>query len=99
MTTVTLRMEDGRYTLLTQGHAATPEVCAAVSTLVQTLRAWLHNADTEIEVERIGPGDCELRYRGGSGEAWDMTRIGFLCLEATAPAEIQIADTGGITRA
>ena len=91
----------GEYRVRTEGHADTPEVCAAASALMQTLQGWMHAADIVIKEERIGAGDCELRFKGVDPcdklkchTAYEMLCIGFLRLHATAPNEIRVIISG-----
>lgn len=97
MTTVTLSAEGGKYSIRCDGHAETPEVCAAVSALVQALQGWMHSAGAKIKKEHIEPGNCELAFSGvgltGLYECdavHELVSIGFLRLHATAPEQIKV---------
>lgn len=91
----------GEYSVITAGHADTPEVCAAASGLIQALEGWMHTAGMVIQEDRAAEGDCELRFKGidpcdklRCHTAYEMTCIGFLRLHATAPDEIRVIISG-----
>ena len=84
MTRVTLREDNGRYSVICEGHATgSVETCAAVSTLVYTLLGYLKNADgVAIECEELADGYAEIEFSGGecAGVAYELISIGFLQL-------------------
>ena len=89
MTTVTLKEEDGWYSVEAKGHATgSKEMCLAVSVLLQTLHAWLvasripHAAST-------GYGDSEYTWKGNRA-AYDLITAGFLRLQGTDPDHISV---------
>jgi len=97
MTEVTL-VRDGSpytgywYTVEATGHATgSVELCAAVSTLVQTLDAWLTLRGSAVSERRIEPGDCRLRFSGHCcGVVWELMCVGFRGLEATDPETVHV---------
>ena len=84
MTRVTLKEDDGRYSVVCEGHAVgSCEVCAAVSTLVYTLLGYLKNADgVALEKEEIADGYAEIEFSGGESArtVYELICIGFLQL-------------------
>lgn len=99
MTTVTLSAGGGKYAVKCDGHADTPEVCAAVSALVQALQGWLHATGAIIEREDIQSGNCEITFIplpfGPMQDivcdaVYELVSIGFLRLHATAPEQIKV---------
>lgn len=85
MTRVTLNKDDGRYSVVCEGHAVgSVEVCAAVSTLVYTLLGYLKNADgVVVEKAELADGYAEIEFSGGerARAAFEMVSVGFLQLE------------------
>lgn len=101
MTTVTLSTDGCKYGVKCEGHAETPEVCAAVSVLVQALQGWLHSAGAKISKERFEPGNCELAFSGDGltgmyecDAVHEMVSIGFLRLQATVPEQVKVIYKG-----
>lgn len=94
MTRVTLKEDDGRYSVVCEGHATgSVEVCAAVSTLVYTLLGYLKNADgVVVESEVLADGYAEIEFSGGecARVAYELIRIGFLQLERSNEKFIEI---------
>ena len=94
MTAIYLEQDGDRYTVSAKGHATgSMEVCAAVSTLLYTLDAWLHNTDLEVLHERLEPGDALIEYAGPDADAqtaFDFVTVGFLQLAKSEPAAIKV---------
>ena len=92
MTRVTLKSDDGRYSVVCEGHATgSVEVCAAVSTLVYTLLGYLKNADgVAVENELIADGYTEIEFTGGKSArvAYELISIGFLQLAKSGFIEV-----------
>lgn len=84
MTRVTLKKNDGRYSVICEGHAVgSCEVCAAVSTLAYTLLGYLKNAgDVVVEKSELADGYAEIEFSGGecARAAFEMVSVGFLQL-------------------
>ena len=100
MSDVYIEADGDRYTVDARGHAATVQLCAAISALLYTLLGWLKNADgVQLVTERMEPGNARLEWRGGEGSriALEMTAIGFLQLQAGAKDYVKVtisADAG-----
>lgn len=97
MTDITIERRYETYTVKSKGHADTPEVCAAISALLQALQGWAHNPGIRLTVERVEPGDCELTFFGQNAgkkraceSVCDLMCVGFLRLHATAPEQIKV---------
>ncbi len=94
MTRVTLREDNGRYSVICEGHATgSCEVCAAVSTLVYTLLGYLKNVDgVALENEEIADGYAEIEFSGGecAKVAFELIRIGFLQLAMAKGEHVEI---------
>ena len=94
MTAIYLEQDGDRYTVSAKGHATgSMEVCAAVSTLLYTLDAWLHNTDLDVLRERLEPGDALIEYAGidaGAQTAFDFVTVGFLQLAKSEPSAIEV---------
>jgi uncharacterized protein YsxB (DUF464 family) len=91
MTKIYLEQDGDRFTISANGHATgSVELCSAISTLLYTLDAWLHNADVSIRSERLNAGSAFIEYTGNKDSdaaqvSFDMTAIGFLQLEKEYP--------------
>ena len=98
MVKITLSGAAGRYALRCTGHAeGRPEVCAAVSALVQTMARWLHCTGAVIETERLEPGDAEMRFAGlVSRDGWDFLRLGLLGVAEAAPEAVRVEEAGAV---
>lgn len=85
MTCVTLNERDGRYVVEAVGHATgSVQACAAVSTLMYSVAAYLANADgVEIENEDIADGFFSIEFSGGDAARiiFEFCTISFLQLE------------------
>ena len=93
MTEITLRRDWDRYEVVASGHAVGfPEVCAAVSTLIFSLDAFIHNTPILLIQERLEPGDALLQFSGGkeAEDAFDFVTLGFLMLQDQYPDVIQV---------
>lgn len=94
MTNVTLSQSVKGFTVKARGHATgSPEMCAAVSCLIQTAAGWLRNTDSiTIRTMELGSGKALLKWRGGDRARWlwELLEIGFLQLELTAPEYIHV---------
>ncbi len=93
MTAIYLEQDGDRYTVSAQGHATgSMEVCAAVSTLLYTLDAFLHNATADVMLERLEPGDALIVFAGGAeaATAFDFVTVGFMQLAISDPATIKV---------
>ena len=96
MTTVTLertgsKYTDFWYTVEAKGHATgRPEVCTAVSILIQTLHTWLEASGATMSEKTIGSGECRLRFTGkGCGTAFEVVQAGFMRMAATNPKDVK----------
>lgn len=94
MTEVYAAGSGDRFLITAYGHATgSPEVCAAVSTLLTALAGYLHN-DREIETLEceLAPGCGFLEFRGGerARAVYDMTVIGLLQLEKAQPEHLRV---------
>ena len=94
MTRVTLNKDDGRYSVVCEGHAVgSVEVCAAVSTLVYTLLGYLKNADgVVVDRAELADGYAEIEFSGSecARMAFEMVSVGFLQLERANKNFIEI---------
>lgn len=93
MTDVYLEQDGNRYTVFARGHATgSPEMCAAVSTLLYSLAGWLHNAPADILTEKLEPGDACLSYQGDGDDetVFGFITIAFLQLQKSDPAHIKV---------
>jgi len=94
MTAIYLEQDGDRYTVSAQGHATgSMEVCAAVSTLLYTLDAWLHNTDLAVLHERLEPGDALIEYAGAEADAqaaFNFVSVGFMQLAKSEPTTINV---------
>lgn len=90
MTACVLQNDGTLNTVMCKGHSGTDDICTAVSTLMYTLAGWLRNTDhaTIVSIE-LKPGDAEIVFRGGR-DCYEMTKIGLLQLEHTAPDFIKV---------
>jgi uncharacterized protein YsxB (DUF464 family) len=81
----------GEYKITAKGHAATPAMCAAISTLLQTIVCWLLNYGKDYSY-RLEPGDAEIRFPpGGENDTvFNFAVVGFSQLSATDPENIKI---------
>ena len=94
MSDIYIEADGDHYTVDARGHAATVELCAAISALLYMLCGWLHNEDgVELVTERMEPGNARLEWRGGAGSrtALKMILCGFLNLQASAKDYISVA--------
>ena len=91
MTRVLARYGRGGYRIRCEGHATTPEACAAVSALLQALAGWLANTDLPGGVS-LGPGRALIAFPDGPGAAaaMDLTVIGLLQIAKAAPDAVSV---------
>lgn len=100
MSDIYIEADGDRYTVDARGHAATVQLCAAISALLYTLLGWLKNADgVSIVTERMEPGNARIEWRGGDGSrtALEVIACGFLNIEAGAKDYVRVticADAG-----
>ena len=94
MTRVSLKLDDGRYSVVCEGHAVgSVKVCAAVSTLIYTLLGYLKNAgDISVESEEIADGYAEVEFSGGHSArvVFEFISIGFMQIERVYPNFVQV---------
>ena len=85
MTCVTLNERDGRYVVEAVGHATgSVQACAAVSTLMYSVAAYLANADgVDVHNEDIADGFFSVEFSGGDAALmiYEFCLIAFLQLE------------------
>lgn len=80
------------YTVEATGHSTgSVELCAAVSTLMQTLSAWLDLRGAAVSERVIESGRCKLRFSGHRCDtAFEVIYAGFMGLQATDPRRIKV---------
>ena len=97
MVTVELLRDGITYTVTAKGHATgSPEMCAAVSTLMTTLAGWAANAkDARLLDDKLDPGSARVSWRGigASSEVFRLVEIGLRQLAASYPALISVTLT------
>ena len=94
MTNVYLEADGSRYTIVCKGHASpSPEVCAGISVLVQSIAGWTHNSDAKIITEKLEDGDAVLRFSGGAEcrAVFDLAVVGFSQLASSFPELVNVA--------
>ena len=93
MTKVELTHDGDIYVLLCRGHAQTPELCAAVSTLCYTLAGFLHTVPAWVQEAKLDPGDVRIEFVSrhvSARDAFNMTAVGFLQLEKSCRDGIKV---------
>lgn len=80
------------YTVEATGHATgSVQMCAAVSTLVQTLSAWIDMRGAAVSERVIESGRCRLRFSGRCcNTAFELICAGFMGLQATDPKRVKV---------
>ncbi len=97
MTYVYCDVGDEKYFLRAVGHAeGSPEVCAAVSSIVYALAGYLENAKAlntaEVYDQKLESGDVEI-YFGGDDTAravFEMAVIGIMQIAKAHPELVQV---------
>lgn len=93
MTIVRLINDGGRYTVTADGHAATNVMCAAVSTLLQTLDTALDLIGATVYEREIASGHVRLVFGGDGTEILMLfTAAGFKRLEKNGKNSVKIAE-------
>ena len=78
------------HTVKAEGHAiGSVAMCAAVSTLMQTIESYLRLKHAAISKNVIEPGNCELRFSGNTA-AFEIAYAGFLGLQGADPELVQV---------
>lgn len=87
MTNVYAERDGNRYMIHAKGHATGfPDICAAVSCLMQTLEGYIYAEDSITDkLVRLREGEASVSFIGGdkAEAAFSMTVIGMQRLEAT----------------
>ena len=94
MTDVIFCRDGAFWTMQATGHATgSPEVCAAVSTLVQTLETALDVIGADERQVDIEDGWAEITARGlGVTMVYECIRASFMRLAAGAPEYVTVQD-------
>ncbi len=92
MTDIKIYDTGATYMVEAEGHAeGRPDVCAALSTLTQTLVTWLENtAQPHGSAEREGYL-CVSAPVGPFRPVFDFFELGLLCLAETAPDAVKVS--------
>lgn len=94
MVEVYCEQDGSRYIVSARGHATgSPETCAAVSALLQTLEGWCLNEETvTLAYSRVESGSVTLEFVGvdKAETAYDIIVTGFLRLMATDPELVHV---------
>ena len=95
MTHVVIRYGRDGYTLTATGHAGTEKECIAVSAVIQALAGWVHNQHSGVLSLEKGEARIAFPKMPGAVTAMELTLIGLLQIEATAPesVKVEIQDT------
>lgn len=92
MVTVELLRDGITYTVTAKGHATgSPEMCAAVSTLMCMAAGWAQ-CEERAKVLRadLESGDAKVSWRGVGEPVFDALEVGFRQLELTDPERIRV---------
>ena len=92
MSEVRLYHHNKEFVVEAKGHATgSVEMCAAISTLMQTLDEWLRVSGAAVKERVIDFGHCKLRFSGiGCRTAYDVITVGFLGLQESDPEHIHV---------
>ena len=97
MTAIKCSIGDGEYTLEADGHAAgSPEACAGISAIVETLDGYLTNASGEhvysIHEKWVEDGTAGFSASGDDalGEVWRAACIGLMKISLSYPDFVSV---------
>lgn len=98
MTKVSIKRGGGRCLLSAKGHATgSPEVCAAISSIIYAFAGYMTNAMRDRYVEfytwKMDSGDVLLDFNGDAGTdaAFEMVVIGLRQIEQSFPEFICVS--------
>lgn len=84
--------EDYTYTIEATNHATgSVAMCAAISTLMQTIDAWVRMSKAQLLESQIDYGHCKVKFRGkGARTAFNVIYAGFLGLQEADKENLQV---------
>ena len=89
MTRVKARYGRDGYSVVSVGHAGTSQSCTAVSAILGALAGWVENNAGKYSLDK-GEAMIAFPMIDGAEAVMDMTVIGLLQIQKTAPDDVKI---------
>ena len=89
MTRVKARYGRDGYSVVSVGHAGTSQSCTAVSAILGALAGWVDNNAGKFSLDK-GEAMIAFPKENGAEAVMDMTIIGLLQVQKTAPDDVKI---------
>ena len=89
MTRVKARYGRDGYSVVSVGHSGTSQSCTAVSAILGALAGWVDNNAGKFTLDK-GEAMIAFPKSDGAEAVMDMTVIGLLQIQKTAPEDVKI---------